>query len=228
MTDEPRHDTRHHFEETLDTLHRDMVALGSLVLENANRACEVMLDNRHDMVEIVLAADVEIDQRYAELERRVFEILARQQPVAGDLRFLVSATRVLYEIERSGDLAVNCAKAMQRDEGFPLAAGLHGLLARLCTEATALFGRGVDVLAVMDPEGGPRLDREDDVVDGIVGEFYAAVALESERTGLATAIELSRIGRYLERIADHGVNIADNVSYITTGVWVHDEHDAKT
>jgi phosphate transport system protein len=228
MTSEHRSETRYHFDQALDELLRDMVTLGSLVLENANLCTEALLDNRLDMVDTVIDADREIDRRYAELERRVFEIIARQQPVAGDLRFLVSSTRILYEIERSGDLAVNCAKALRRDEGLPLGPRLHGLLARLCTESTAVFGRGVEALADMDPAAGPRLDREDDVVDEIVGEFYAAVAVESERVGLPTSIELSRIGRYLERIADHGVNIADNVSYIKSGVWIHDEHDAAT
>src|SRR3990172_416224 len=95
----PHDDTRHHFNETLDTILRGTVELGALVHENMLRTTEALLENQLEL------ADHEIDEKYVALEHRVFEVMARQQPVAGDLRFLVSMTRVLYEIERSGDLA---------------------------------------------------------------------------------------------------------------------------
>ena len=219
-------ETRHHFDELLEGLKHDMVVIGSLVVENTKRVAEAMLDNKLDLAAQAIDADAEIDDRYVTLERHVYETIARQQPVAGDLRFLVASTRILYELERSGDLAINCAKALLRQDGFDLSARLRGILARLTTEAAAIFARAIDVLAEMDAAAGPRMAREDDVVDDLVGEFYRVNGREAEQMGLEMAIELSRIGRYLERIGDHAVNIAEHVTYIVTGEFPDHEEDS--
>ena len=215
------HEIRQHFEEQLDHIRRGVVQLGSLVLENTRRAGEVILENRLDRIGEVLAADEEVDLAYVRLEQLAFEVLARQQPVAKDLRFLVSVTRMLYEVERSGDLAVNCAKAMQRADGFALSQQMSATLHQLVQEATGLFARGIDALAAMDSTAGSRLDQEDDLVDDLCSDFYTLIARESDAMGLSAAIELSRIGRYLERIADHAVNVAEAITYTVTGNWPH-------
>lgn len=213
----PHDDARHTFHEVLDTVRRDSIALGALVLENTRRAAEALLENQLDLAARVVAADEEVDDRYVELEHRVFEILARQQPVARDLRFLVSITRMLYEIERSGDLAVNCAKGLVRRNGYTMPADVHGVLARMTRSAVELFGQALDAFAEMDPDAGERLDRADDVVDDLVSDFYASIAANADGLGLDLAVELSRIGRYFERIADHAVNIAEHITFIVTG-----------
>ena len=86
-----------------------------------------------------------------------FEILARQQPVAGDLRFLVAATRIVYEQERSGDLVVNCVNMLERLEGFPRFPRLHSLLTQLVEASARIFHMSVDALA----DDGPRLPVSD-------------------------------------------------------------------
>jgi phosphate transport system protein len=210
------HETRHHFTETLDEIRIGMVEMGSLIVENARRAGVAMVESRLELVPEVIAADDEVDRRYAELEHLTFETLARQQPVAGDLRFLVSATRVLYELERCGDLVVNLANVLDRIHGFPDSPNLRNRLDRLVDESIGLFERAVDALRVMDPDAGERLDVEDDVVDDLVAEFYHQIGRESEQIGLESGIALTRIGRFLERIADHGVNIGENTTYVVT------------
>jgi len=214
---EPQDETRQSFHEVLEDVKRDTVALGALVLENTRRAADALLENDISLAEQVLTADDEVDERYSELEQRVFEILARQQPVAGDLRFLVSITRMLYEIERSGDLAVNCAKGLIYRDGYTLPPAIGSLLARIVRGSVDLFGQGLDALRTMDAAAGAQLDAADDVVDDLVGEFYAAVGRSAGELGLELAVELSRVGRYLERIADHAVNIGDHVTFIVTG-----------
>jgi phosphate transport system protein len=77
----------------------------------------------------------------------------------------------------------------------------------------------MESLADLDPEAGPRLDQEDDVVDTLVGDFYTLLASEAEGMHVDTAIELSRVGRYMERIADHAVNIGEHVGFAVTGVF---------
>jgi len=214
----PDHDeTRSRFSESLEAVHRGTLELGALVLENTRRTAEAMLENRLDLAHQVVEADTEIDKRYAGLERRVFEIMARQQPVAGDLRFLVAVTRILYEIERSGDLAVNAAKGIIRRDGYALPPDIHALIARLTRGATALFARGLDAFGDLDPSQATVLDRDDDEVDDLVGDLYSAIAKSSDVMGFDLAVELSRVGRYMERIADHAVNIAEHVAFIVTG-----------
>lgn len=216
-----REEIRHHFGEQLDAIRRGVVQLGSLVLENTKRVGDALVNDRIGVADEVLRADDEVDAMYAALEQKCFEVLALQQPVARDLRFVVAVTRMLYEVERSGDLAVNCAKAMQRSGGFTLPETLAGILDRLVHESTRIFAGGIDALADMDSTAGSRLDQEDDLVDDICSDFYAQLARDSDALGLSAAIELSRIGRYLERIADHAVNVAENVTYVVTGHWPH-------
>jgi len=215
----PTDDIRSRFGDSLEAILRGAVELGALVHENIHRAAEALLDNRLDVARHAVEADQEIDKKYVDLEHKVFEVMARQQPVAVDLRFLVSMTRVLYEIERSGDLAVNIAKGFLRQEGYTMAAPVHSLMARISRDAADLFRQGLDALADLDATAGPLLDTADDVVDDLVGEVYAAIGRESEAMGFDVAVELSRVGRYLERVADHGVNIAEHVTFIVTGAF---------
>ena len=210
-------DARHRFAESLDEIRTGILELGALVLENARRASEAVLENRLDLARTVVGADEEIDLRYSRLEYRVFEVMARQQPVAGDLRLLVASTRVLYEIERSGDLAVNVAKGLLRRDGYTMPPQIHALVARLARGSTALFARGLEALRSMDSTEAAAIDAADDEIDAVVAEIYKAVAANSEEMGFDLAIEMSRVGRYFERIGDHAVNIAEHVTFVVTG-----------
>ena len=109
-------EARHHFSDTLDEIRHGIAEMGALIVENARRAGLAITENRTDLVPVVQAGDEPINSRYAYLEKLTFETIARQQPVAGDLRFLVSATRILYELERSGDLVVNLVNAYDRTQ----------------------------------------------------------------------------------------------------------------
>ena len=215
--DEPRH----HFTDTLAEIRMGIVEMGALIVENARRAGVAITENQLDLAPVVIAADDEIDRRYAYLEKLTFETMALQQPVAGDLRFLVSATRILYELERSGDLVVNLVNAHGRIHGFPDSPHLRNLLERLVEASTDLFSRSMDVFEAMDAEAGGMLDDEDDVVDDLVAEFYTQIGRESDDIGLEAGIALTRMGRFLERIADHGVNVGEHTTYIVTSEFPH-------
>jgi phosphate transport system protein len=190
--------------------------MGSLVLENVRRAGDAMVESRLDLVEVVRQVDDQVDQLYLDAEKLTFETLARQQPVAGDLRFLVAATRILYELERSGDLAYNCVKMLARVEGFPQHPLITPLLEASITASCKVFAQGVDAMAEMTPDAGPKLDRADDEVDDIVSEFFTMVGRHSFEIGLEVAIAFARVGRFLERIADHAVNIGEHITYVVT------------
>ena len=223
---EPTDRVRLGFHDKLDAIQQGLVTLASLVAENVALAGEAMRDRRLELVDVVRQADTEVNRMYAELERDTFETLALQQPVARDLRFLVAATRILYELERSGDLAVNCVKMLEREHGFPGVPRLMSTLDRLVEATVRVFRMSIDAVADMDEEAGPTLDKADDEVDDVVSLFYTEIGRAAENIGLETAIAMSRVGRFLERIADHAVNIAENVTYIVTAEFPGDTHIA--
>ena len=223
---EPTEDVRPGFHETLDDIQQGLVTMASLVAENVSLAGEAMRDRRLDLVGAVRDADTEVNRMYAELEKMTFETLALQQPVARDLRFLVAASRMLYELERSGDLAVNCVKMLEREQGFPGVPRLMSTLDRLVDATVRVFRMGIDAIADMNEDAGPILDEADDEVDDVVSLFYTEIGRAAENVGLESAIAMSRVGRFLERIADHAVNIAENITYIVTAEFPGDTHVA--
>lgn len=217
-------DVRHRFDETLDDIRAGLVRMGSLVTENVRRAGEALTEGRLDLIDPVRAADRDVNALYSELEHLTFETVARQQPVATDLRFLMAASRILYELERSGDLAVNCVKILERIGGLPDVPGLTATLDRLIAVSADVFRRGVDAVADMQADAGTALDAADDLVDDTVSLFYTEIGRASEGIGLEAAVALSRIGRFMERIADHAVNIGEHITWVVTAEFPGDAH----
>lgn len=209
-------DLRHHYDSELEEIRASLVDLGTMALSNIRHAGIVFSENRPEEIETVRNADIPINAKYTELEARVFEILALQQPVASDLRFLVASTRILYELERSGDLAVNVVKALARLDGIPTDASIHSAVSQLAEASAAMFTRGIEAIATLDPEIGMGAELEDEATDHLTASLYKLVTLNQDELGLETAVALFRIGRYFERIADHGVNIAENVTFVVT------------
>jgi len=214
---------RHHFDDELDEIRKDLVALGTMVLENIRHAGEVVIENRLDEIDTVRAADKPINDRYHKLEERVFQILALQQPVASDLRFLVAATRILYEMERSGDLAVNIVKQVGRLDGIPADHTLASIVGRLAHASASMFGRGVEAVATLDDSIGTGAEIEDETTDRLTSELFSAVTARQDAIGLEAAVGLFYIGRFFERIADHGVNIAQNITFVVTARFPEDD-----
>jgi phosphate transport system protein len=214
---------RHHYDDELEEIRANLVDFGTMVLTNIRHSGEVVTENLLDEVADVRAADGPINTKYSELEAKVFEILALQQPVARDLRFLVASTRILYELERSGDLAVNIVKTLARLDGLPSDPTIQSLLNRLSISSSKMFASGVQALASMDPQIGMDADDDDQETDKLTRDLYQAVTDRQDELGLETAVALFRMGRFFERIADHGVNIAENVTFVVTAKFP-DEH----
>ena len=193
-----------------------------MVLANIRRAGDAVVENRLDEVDGIAAADEPINVLYQELEEKVFHILALQQPVASDLRFLVVASRILYEMERSGDLAVNIVNSLDRIHGVPTDPTLHSTLSRLAEASATMFARGIEAIATMDPEIGLQAEAEDEETDNVTSDLFAAVTARQDVLGLEASVALFYIGRFFERIADHGVNIAQNITFAVTAQFPED------
>jgi phosphate transport system protein len=214
-------DVRRGFHHDLDVVRDDIVHLAALTTEAVATATQVLLDGDLSAADELIQGDDVLDTLALEIEERCYQLLALQQPMATDLRALITAIRMVAEIERSGDLAVNIVKAARRMYGVELDPRLRGLLARLGEESARLFRLAIDAYVDRDAGLGAALDDMDDTVDLLHRDYIASIfeTHDAGATGLQPAVQLALVGRYYERIADHAVNIGERVRYMVTG-WL--------
>ncbi len=207
------------FHEELEGVRDDIVRLGAMVAEALAQATEALLAGDLQQAQAIIDADDVIDSAAIGLEERCYQLLVLQQPVASDLRALVAALRMIAEIERSGDLVVNIMKGARRMYGVTFDPTLRGLIERLSNEVHRLFRLALDAYIDRNVGLAAALDDMDDTVDRLHADYIQAVleTYESRTMGLQPAVQLSLVGRYYERIADHAVNIGERVRFIVTG-----------
>jgi phosphate transport system protein len=212
---------RRNLQTALGELNARIVQLAALVTEAIPRATQALLDMDLDLAQQVVDADDEIDALSLAVEEECLRILTLQQPMASDLRAVVTAVKLNWEIERSGDLAVNICKTIRRIYGKPLEPRLRGLIEQMGEHAHALTRRAVDAYATGDVALASALDDMDDPLDALQAEYVHAIMQthERERIDLEMAVRLALIGRYYERIGDHAVNIGERTQYMVTG-WL--------
>jgi phosphate transport system protein len=213
-------ESRSAFHHQLDEVHQDLIRAAGRVTELISRGTQALLDMDLDAVQGILDSDDEIDAVTLDVEERCFLILARQQPMASDMRALVTAIRLTSEIERSGDLVVNIGKAIRRLHPTPVPAALRGLLQRMSDEAVRLFRLAMDAYAAGDDRLAATLDEMDDRLDQVHKDYIQALLESCKADGdVQQAVQLALVGRYYERIGDHAVNIGERVRYMVTG-WL--------
>ena len=213
-------DTRQTFHHQLDDVQRDLIRVAARVTELIGRGTEALLSLDLAEAQAVIDADDEIDARTLEIEDRCFTLLALQQPMASDMRAVVTAIRLTSEIERSADLMVNVGKATRRLYGTPVPLPLHGLLRGMADEAVRLYHLAMDAYADGDANLAAAIDDMDDRLDQIHADYIQTVLELHDGAGdVQAAVQLALVGRYYERIGDHAVNIGERVQYMVTG-WL--------
>ncbi len=212
---------RKSFHQSLDEIRHEMVQMAAMVTEGIPRATEAMLAGDMTEAQAIIDGDDPLDAKAVELEETCYQQLALQQPMAGDLRSIVTALRMVAEIERSGDLVVNIAKGSRRIFGTDLPSRLRGLIGQMGEEATRLFRLSIDSYIDGDAGVAAALDDLDDRLDSIHREYIQEIFLvhNAGEMGVQAAVQLALIGRYYERIGDHAVNIGERVRYMVTG-WL--------
>lgn len=208
------------FHNQLDEIRQDLVRAAARVTEAIARGTEALLDLDLAAAQALVDGDDEIDALTLEIEERCFTLLVLQQPMAGDMRAIVTAIRLTSEIERSADLMVNVGKAIRRLYGREIAPQLRGLLEAMSSEAVRLFRLATDAYAEGDAVLAGALDDMDDRLDQLHKDYIQGL-LEHFKDGgdVQLAVQLALIGRYYERIGDHAVNIGERVQYMVTG-WL--------
>jgi phosphate transport system protein len=212
---------RTNFHNELEAIAADTVRLAAMVTERIPWGTDVLLTGDLASAQSLIDADDDLDALAIEIEERCYQTLVLQAPMAGDLRKIVTALRLTSELERSGDLMVNVAKAMRRLYGVDIDPRLRGLISRMGEEAQVLMRMAIDAYAEGDAAKAAAIDDMDDRLDEMHKEYIQTI-FECHRDSavdLEAGVQLALIGRYYERVGDHAVNIGERVRYMVTG-WL--------
>jgi phosphate transport system protein len=183
-----------------------------------SRATSALLAADRTDAEEVLHSDVEIDLAYQSIEEKVYDLLARQAPVASDLRLLLTAVHVAADLERMGDLAEHVAKVcLRRVPNVAVPEELVPVIKDMAAVSDGMAGKIVDSLRASDATLAGELERDDDQVDELNRQLFALMLGTAWRHGVAETIDGAMLARWYERYADHAVNAGRQVVYLVTG-----------
>ncbi len=209
------------YHRELENLNAEILRLGALVAETVPRGTAVLLKGDLAEAQALVDDDDELDHLSLEIEERVYLIMARQAPMASELRRLITILKLAGELERSADLMVNVSKAARRMYGAELTPKIRGVIGAMASEAQKLVRLALEAFADSDESLAGALGDIDDQLDQLNREMIEAVfeAHSHGQVDIAAAVQLALIARYYERIGDHAVNIGQRVTYMVTG-WL--------
>jgi len=208
------------FQDELDNISQSLVDLTAMVSASMTKATTAILSCDLKLAEEVIATDVKIDDYQHETDSRIIDIIARQQPVASDLRALVTALRMGSDLERMGDLAHHVAKvARLRHPNAAVPPELVSIIQAMGVAAVAITEKTGVVIATRNTEMALEIERDDDVMDDLHRKLIAVLIEPTWKHGIETAIDLTLLGRYYERYADHAVSISRRVYFLVTGKY---------
>jgi phosphate transport system protein len=209
---------REQFHGELTSLSEQMVEMTRLAGSAISRATLALLDADLSLAESVIAADGEMDRIQARIEEKSLELLARQQPVATDLRTIVTGLRMSADLERMGDLARHVAKlARLRYPESPIPPSLHSTILEMGQVAERVVAKTGTVIAGRDLTMASELERDDDAMDRLHRELFRVLLSPNWTYGVEAAVDVTLCGRYYERFADHAVSVARRVTFLVTG-----------
>ncbi len=209
-----------YFFKAMGRVKTDMLSLCAMVEGQLHHAVIAVIGRDEALAQRVIDADVEIDAKEVDIEEELLKIMALNQPVAVDLRFLVATLKINSDLERIGDLAVNIAEralvlSRKLSESSPVD------LAQMSNAVQAMLRRSIDALVNLDTQAAADVCRDDELIDKMKHEIDDAIkvrmALASEKDAIDVLVALLRVTRDLERVADHATNIAEDLIYISDG-----------
>jgi phosphate transport system protein len=206
------------YSEQLDAIFDDLAAIGRRVQTAVGQATIALMTGDSSIAEMVISQDAEIDRARESVEDNAFNLLSLQQPVAGDLRTIVAALRMVGELERMGDLSVHVAKvARLRVPDVAVPPQIRPTVGRMAAVAEDMVSRVCDVIAGRDVEAAIALGRADEEMDQLRRTSFAELLSDDWNHGVEAAVDIALLGRYYERIADHAVSVANRVIFVVTG-----------
>ncbi len=209
---------RNRFDQQLETLHQELIGMGAMCQEAIAAGAAALLDHDPAMAEVAIAREVEIDRQEREIESLCMRLLLQQQPMARDLRTVSSALKMIGDMERIGDQAADIAEISRHlSPGCPLP-GL-GHIRDMAQAAARMVDGSVDAFVKKDLQAAQDVIQYDDIVDELFVRVKDELTelIRQDAAGAWEALDLLMAAKYLERIGDHAVNLAERVSYSITG-----------
>lgn len=216
---------RDSYREDLDDILADLIKMSESVSTAVRGATKALLDADIHLAEKVISADDEIDASQADIESRAFTMLARQAPVAGELRTVVATLRMVTELERMGDLAAHVAKiARLRYPESAVPDGLRPNFIQMGDIAEQMVIRAGQILSDRNVKTAEQLYDKDQEMDDLRRSQFRMLLGDDWSYGVEAAVDVALLGRYYERISDHAASLARRVIYIATGEFPDDEN----
>jgi phosphate transport system protein len=211
---------RDEFHEDLDSINKTLVELSALVAGAMGDATTALLTANLELAEQVIADDDRVDAIHHELDNKTLEVMARQQPVAGDLRNLVTSLRMSADFERMGDFAHHIARvARMRYPNSAVPAELTLTIQAMGNAAQDLITKVTGLLQSRDINVALEVERDDDEMDRLHRQLFEILLDDNWSHGIETAIDMTLLGRYYERCADHAVSVSRRVYFLVTGEY---------
>ena len=206
------------FQDELDGVSQSLVDLTDMVAVSIAKATESILNCDLKLAEEVIASDDTIDEFQHALDARIIDIIARQQPVASDLRALVTALRMSADLERMGDMSHHVAKITRlRHPDAAIPAELIANFKQMGEAAEKIARKTGSVIASRDTEVALQVEKDDDEMDKLHRQLIGTLVDPNWKHGVESAIDLTLLRRYYERYADHAVSVSRRVYYLVTG-----------
>jgi len=214
---------REQFQEELDAVSSTLVQMAGMVKTAMENATTALLTADLTLAEKVIADDLIIDEMQHELDARTINLIARQSPVATDLRTLVTSLRMSADLERMGDLAHHIAKSARMR--YP-ATAVPPELSLTIEEMGRVCGKIIEktslVLKNKETEQALEIEKDDDEIDTLHRKIITTLLDPNWKHGIETAIDMTLLGRYYERCADHAVSIARRVYFLVKGKYANE------
>lgn len=209
---------REYYDEQLTKLHTQMMAMGGMCEKAISEATRALAEGNTELAREVMEGDTRINQQEREIESMCMKLLLHQQPVAGDLRRVSAALKMVTDMERIGDQAADIAEnVLQMNEKLP-EKFLH--ICKMAAAAMKMVTDSVNAYVDRDLDLARKVIRSDDVVDSLFLKVRGEIldAIREDKNSGEEILDLFMIIKYYERIGDHATNIAEWVEYSITGV----------
>ena len=206
------------FTAELSALGEDLTAMSRLVETAISSASTALLTADLELAEAVIADDMTIDAQERELDERCVLLIAQQQPVASDLRVIVSGLRVSSSLERMGDLAQHIADiARLRYPASAIPASLRETFTEMAEAAVSISRKVTTIIESRDVDLARTIEKDDDVLDRLHNATFGATTVAGADLTGQEVVDITLTARYFERFGDHAVAVANRVIYLVTG-----------
>jgi len=217
-----------HFHDQLASLNEQLLGMSSKAEERTDLAVDALLTRDREKANLVINGDADLNDLEIEVEQAAVELLALQQPMARDLRFIIGAIKVSNDLERVGDHAVNIAESALRLADQPRTKISIPEIEDMARRARKMLGDSLDAFIRADGALGRKVCMDDDVVDNLHDSVFRVLLthMMADPKTITPSLELLLVGRNLERIADLATNIGEDAVYLAEGKQIKHHQEA--